>query len=262
MGGFMRRLRRYSFSIVVTLSVIGFSALYYFAPERSSMGAYVEDAAITSSDPEGPNGGSQVANVSVYSDPTDAVVIIEGDTVGRTPLDTHRLQSGVYFVTVAKDDYSETDTVMALGSTDSAVYRPRLRPMYEARETPETMAERLPSPLPSEQVRPIQEQPAPATLVPERIPPHETAGVSSVQTTESAPVSAPTTGSLTLRSNPESTAVALNSEVVGLTPLRLDSLSAGTYEITFARSGYATLTRQVEIQAGENVRLEASLERR
>jgi hypothetical protein len=44
--------------------------------------------------------------------------------------------------------------------------------------------------------------------------------------------------------------------------LRLDSIPAGTYEITFARSGYETLTKQVEVQVGEEVRLEVSLETR
>ncbi len=257
----MRRLRRYSFSIVLTLSIIGFSALYFLAPDRSSMGA--EDAAKTSSAQiVGTNSKSSRATVSVYSDPGDAVVIIEGDTVGRTPLDTHRLRAGVYFVTVAKDDYSDTDTVMVLGSNDTAVYRPRLRPTHRGREPPETNPEKFPRPLPSQRVRPIQETPAPAELVPERLSLSEAADASIGENAENAPVSGPTTGILTLRATPENAAVALNSEVVGLTPLRLDSIPAGTYEITFARSGYETLTKQVEVRAGEEARLEVSLETR
>jgi len=259
----MRRLRRYSFSIVLTLSIVGFSALYFLAPDRSSMGAYVEDGVKTpSAQRVGTNSRSPRARVSVYSDPANAAVIIEGDTVGRTPLDTHRLQAGVYFVTVAKDDYTETDTVMALASNDTAVYRPRLRPMYRGPETSEMGAERFPRPLPSEPVRPIQEQPAPAELVPERLSLPETADTPIGENVEDAPVSEPTTGILTLRATPESAAVALNSEVVGLTPMQLDSIPAGTYEITFARSGYETLTKQVEVRAGEEIRLEVSLETR
>jgi hypothetical protein len=259
----MRRLRRYSFSIVLTLSIVGFSALYFLAPDRSSMGAYVEDGAKTpSAQRVGTNSRSPRATVSVYSDPSNAAVIIEGDTVGRTPLDTHRLRAGVYFVTVAKDDYTETDTVMALASNDTAVYRPRLRSTYRGPETPETTAERLPRPLPSKPVRPIQEQPAPAELVPERLSLPETSGATIGENVEDVSASGPTTGILTLRATPESAAVALNSEVVGLTPLRLDSIPAGTYEITFARSGYETLTKQVEVQVGEEVRLEVSLETR
>jgi len=260
-GNIMWRLRRYSFSIVLTLSIIGFSALYFLAPERSSMGAYVKSAAEPPSEQSmGPNSGSLPATVSVYSDPADAAVLIEDDTVGRTPLDTHRLPAGVYFITVAKNDYSEMDTVMALGNNDTAVYRPQLRPTYEGRRTSETRAARLPRPLPSEPVHPIQEQPAPAELVPEQIPTRETGGASSANSTDNAPVSASATGILTLSTDPGSTAVALNSKMVGLTPLRLDSIPSGTYEITFVRPGYETLTKQVEIRAGEEISLEASLD--
>lgn len=260
----MRQLRRYSFSIVLALFIVGVSALYFYA-SRSS----VEQAETISAEqrkgeiPD--NSRSQRATLSVYSEPANAAVIMKGDTVGRTPLIEHRLQTGVYGVTVAKKNYWYRDTVVVLRGNQAAVYRPQLRRRYRGEESgtqteaQETNGERSPRPPPGEQQRPIQEGTTTAEAVPESSPAQETSADSSGKNEVNGSVDAPTAGTLRLRAEPESTAVEVNKEAVGRSPLRLDSVPPGIHEVAFARPGYKTLTKQVEVRAGGEVSLEVSL---
>lgn len=280
--GFLRRLRRYSFSIVVILSIVGVGALLYFAPQRGFRGAaykgQAQDTSGQTEKQEEDSPESRRATLTVYSAPTDAWVIIEGDTVGRTPLPDHRLQSGVYMVAVAKENYSTQDTALALRGGDLAVYRPQMsRADRAGRETQELVerTSRTPSggqqepaqqepaqQAPSRQQEAIQQQEAATDVTPGvRQDQAPNADPSREETPESSATARPT-GTLQFRTDPGGTAVELNEEAVGQTPLRLDSVPAGTHEVTFARSGYETLTRQVEVQAGEEVAVEVSLDAR
>lgn len=261
----MRQLRRYSFSIVLTLSIVGISALYYYT---SRSGVELEAPEITFVEQrEGtiPGTRSQRAILSVYSEPANAAVIMMGDTVGRTPLIEHRLQAGVYVVTVAKKNFRDRDTVVVLRGNQAGVYEPQLRRIYrdERRaqvEAQETKAERSSRPPPSVQQGPTQEAAAVAEVLPQNNPARETSADSSREKEGKASVEAPTTGILRLNADPENTTVEINGEVVGRTPLRLPRVPSGIHEVIFAHPGYETLTKQVEVRAGGEVSLGVSLD--
>ncbi|MFB6230131.1 MAG: PEGA domain-containing protein [Salinibacter sp.] len=278
----MAWLRRYSFSIVAVLVIIGFGALLYFTPKRgfraSVYGGEGQNASTPVAEQSGGGSGPRRAALSVYSEPTGALVIIEDDTVGTTPIDGHRLQSGVYAVAVAKENYSSQDTVLALRSDESAVYWPQLTRAgvedgapreTQTRSARATRTRRSSSDEPPEsrtspsaQQEQAAEQSAPGVASRNRQNQQtDAAGSSGEDDADSSAVARPI-GALRLRADPDSTAVELNAEPVGRTPLRLDSVPAGTHEVTFARSGYEALTRQVDVQAGEETIVNVSLDAR
>jgi hypothetical protein len=280
--GFLARLRRYSFSIVALLVIIGFSALLYFTPERgfreSLYGGADQNASDSAAEQSEGSSGSRRAALSVYSEPTGAMVIIEGDTVGTTPVDGHRLRSGVYAVAVAKENYSGQDTVLALRSDESTVYWSQLTRagvedgapretqarLVRAARTRRSPSDEQPESRTSPSAQQEQAEEQNASGVASQNPQNrqtDAAGFSGEDDADSSAVARPT-GTVRLRADPDSTAVELNAEPVGRTPLRLDSVPAGTHEVTFARSGYEALTRQVDVQAGGETTVNVSLDAR
>lgn len=244
--GVVERLRRYSFSIVLVLAVLGFGLLLYFAP---GPGSHVETAgpspqnASANRTAQGETAGelgTGYATLTVNSVPSDASVVIEGDTVGTTPLEGHRLRSGIYIVSVAKADYFARDTVMVLRDEQSVMYTPQLNARYAASQPP--AARRSGSgPARASQARPDPE--------PSAAPSNDPAADQQV-------------GTLVLRATPESTRVALNGTSVGATPLTLDRVPADSHEVAFSRSGYVPVRREISVRAGQETTLDVSLEAR
>ncbi len=68
-------------------------------------------------------------------------------------------------------------------------------------------------------------------------------------------------GSLTVESIPEGSHVFLNSEFIGVTPLKLTGLEPGKYEVEIRAAGHQHYLGRVNISEGRNVTLNRELER-
>jgi len=66
-------------------------------------------------------------------------------------------------------------------------------------------------------------------------------------------------GSLLLRSNPNGTSVVLEGQYYGQTPLTLDGLKPGTYNVTFSRFGYTQQTLPVTVEPGMRAEIDVTL---
>jgi len=66
-------------------------------------------------------------------------------------------------------------------------------------------------------------------------------------------------GTLLLRSTPNGTSVVLDGEYYGQTPLTLESLKPGTYNVTFSRFGYTQQTLPVTVEAGMRTEIDVIL---
>jgi len=256
-GGVLWFLRRYAFSITLLLAALGVGTLLYMSPERLSSEA---PPSASRSDGAGASADQQYATVSVYSEPTGASVVVDGDTVGATPINQHRLPSGTYLVSVVQEDYAPRDTVMTLAANRSTVYTPQLRPQApperaEQAQAPPTTEDFGTDPPPS---RPQGAEPAspPASEGDTRASQEQSPRSESPTSTEPDPL---VTGRITLRSTPDSVAVSINGYDAGSTPATLTQVAAGTHEITFSRPGYETVTRQVDVQGRDTVAVQASL---
>jgi hypothetical protein len=66
-------------------------------------------------------------------------------------------------------------------------------------------------------------------------------------------------GALILRSNPNGTSVVLDGEYHGATPLTLEGLEPGTYNVTFSRFGYTPRTLPVTVESGMRAEIDVTL---
>lgn len=257
-GGVLRALRRYAFSITLVLGALGVGLLLYLSPERLSP----DSPPGPSSSADAPTAsGSQYATVSVYSVPGGAAVVVDGDTVGTTPLERHRLRSGTHLVSVVKDDYVPLDTAMTLPAEQSTVYTPRLQPRTANQRT--AGDQRTAQVRPQSTTEDFGTDPPPERA-PDSTPPERNAtGASEEQArsgTSSRSSSEPlVTGRLTLRSDPDSVSVSINGYDAGSTPATLTQVAAGTHDITFSHPGHETVTKQAVVRGRDSVMVSASL---
>jgi hypothetical protein len=94
----------------------------------------------------------------------------------------------------------------------------------------------------------------PAAAAPARVPsPSRPGGPATVAKPAVA------TGSLAIESRPAGAAVTVNGKPGGKTPLTINDLSPGEYQVTFTLPGYRNVLTTVRVVAGERARAAASL---
>jgi hypothetical protein len=77
-----------------------------------------------------------------------------------------------------------------------------------------------------------------------------TVGLGSPGITLTTPGTPPVPGTMDLSSNPNGTSVVVNNAYKGRTPLRLEGLEPGTYNVTFSRFGYFPFSTPVKVESG------------
>ncbi len=95
---------------------------------------------------------------------------------------------------------------------------------------------------------------APTPLAPTRKAPEAPKGPSRVPSKVPSKL-----GTLAVESRPSGAAVTLNGRPRGTTPLRVDALAPGEYQVSMALQGYRPFSTTVRVVAGERTRAAASL---
>lgn len=213
--------------------------------------------------------GTGYANLSVFSEPAGASVLIDGDSVGTTPLNRYSIQSGVYIITVRRDSFFAADTVAVLRNNQAPTYSVTLNPRPPLPDDAPALADRAgasssPNAAGSEATAADRSASTPAS-VEEASPPasSESDRASTQESTPSTqvppPEPAPTTGTLRFASTPEGARVQLDGEPVGTTPFALDDVEAGTHTVVFTRQGHDTLRTQVTLAPTEERTVQGAL---
>lgn len=278
-------IRRAAFPVILILFVGGLAALLYVAPDLGTQGQSFRQligldpapsATVTRQQPvprdtasrstglpggeTGNSGdaassgplGTGYADLSVYSEPTGATVLVDGDSIGATPLNRYPIRSGVYIITVERDSFFAADTVAVLRNNQAPTYAVTLNPRPE---------------LPDDNLA-AQREASSSAASPSGTTSSSASGGSTGSpepTTAAPPVTAPppepapTTGTLRLTSTPSGARVTLDGTAVGTTPLTLDEVEAGAYDVAFSRSGYDTTRMSVAVTAGQERQLTAAL---
>lgn len=189
---------------------------------------------------------SSLSRLDVTSSPPGAVVRIDGDSVGTTPLLGYRLRPGAIAVSVRYDGQRQ-DTVVALRRGSSL-----LTFVFEgASSTVGEAVTALPPPsippdAPTQESIPMQEASEESRETSAPLSPPETALLPEVEEPG---------GRLVIASRPEGAEVILDGNVVGSTPLEQDGVIAGTHFLQLRHDGYETVARDLDVRAGETTSL-------
>ena len=163
----------------------------------------------------------------VRSTPSGASVSVDGVAKGETPLALRDLDVGTRSVTIARRGYiPETRRIL--------ITKARPARTLEVRLASASAAEPV-SPKPSGGSGPRPSTPA------------------------SLGKPAVTTGTLAVESRPAGAAVTINGKPSGSTPLTINDLAPGDYQIVMTMPGYRNFTTTVRVVAGERTRAAASL---
>ncbi len=213
---------------------------------------------------------SELAPLSVTTQPSDAAVFVDGQFVGVSPLRELVLSTGMHRLSVQKQDYVAIDTVVTLAS-DPAVLRLTLRAVAQAAlvdeshdqpppeltaaetnlHTPSLEQPASPEPASAEEQPAIIPQAAPAD--PATTPPDDTDQADVDQTGASALEEEATmpdiveVGELQVLSQPSGAAVWLANEQVGITPVLVTDVEAGAQQVTLRLDGYEPFTTTVDV---------------
>ena len=172
------------------------------------------------------------STLHVTSSPAGAQVVVEGDTVGVTPLWLDDLPSRHHLVSVEMEGHVPRDTLLYLSAGLPATLRfsflesePSSEPSSVSGTAPGGRAE----------------------------PP------SQPSSAEAAPPAAPASGSLEIGATPAGATVRLDGRTVGTTPLVLDRVKAGEHTITLEREGFESASIQVRVEPGASAAVDVAL---
>ncbi len=159
------------------------------------------------------------ATLAISSTPASAWIILNGDSVGLTPLKIHPLNAGRYALMISKKQYQVVDTTFSI-TGDSTLDMAFTLNKKEVRQEP------------------VQSR---RTIAGKK--------------TKTVPVFA----SLMVESDPAFSEVWLNGRLSGKTPLRLTDIRPGTYKIEIRQKGFESYSRDMILVAGNHQNIGAKL---
>ncbi len=194
--------------------------------------------------------------LSVFSDPPEATVLIDYDSIGVTPLLGHALSSGVYILSVTDGPDVRLDTVIVVRE------RGQQRPIsieLDRREQATTASDaRLATGNDEPDRSNAERQPAPERSEPEVVVERRTESTRSADpATESPPEERRVTprqdesaryGMLSISSAPSGAEVRLDGETVGVTPLRLQRVAIGRHDVSLHLDDHQTASAVVDVR--------------
>ena len=246
---FGERLRqiaeRYGFAVVCMLVLAALAALFVLFSMAEQQGKVDYEALATevetlrTQQTEATTYAAEqgTATLRVTSRPSGALVLLDQDTVGVTPLDVGALRPGAYQLVARKEAYAPIDTFVFIRDAEPKRIALALRRLAAERPAPEAPEEEAATQEPPEQAPSEQE----ASEQPEEEP------------------AAPTTGQVIATSQPSGARVTLDGMVVGTTPLTTSEVSAGTHEVVFTLDGHETARQRVTVEAGQEAFVQADL---
>jgi hypothetical protein len=204
------------------------------AEARDTMTRASADRSTNSATAAGTASGS--AALEVESTPSGAVVTIDGEVAGATPLRRSRLSARWHIVSVESPGFGAKDTLVYLDAGVSTAISLTLVP-----SALDAAASDAPPPVSSPEISPaapeaVSESPAAASAAPAETP--------------SSRPSAPASGSIAVAVHPSGVPVQLDGETVGVAPMELSDVSPGTRTLTFFLPGYETATVRVDVAPG------------
>jgi hypothetical protein len=172
-------------------------------------------------------GGTVEGVVTVDTSPSGTALSIDGEPVGSTPTEIRLEPERWYLLTLDRSGYDLKDTLVYVGAEATSI---------SLALVPTTWFEETPTPTPVE--RDSREA-----------SPRE----------DPAPPPALASGAIDVTVRPTGAPVQLNGKTVGVAPLKLSDVPAGSHTLTIFLPNYETATVDVEVQPGERESVNVTL---
>lgn len=183
------------------------------------------------------------AVLEVETMPSGAVVAIDGEIAGVTPLRRSHLSARWHIVSVESPGFAAKDTLVYLDAgvftAISLTLAPSASDAPAPASSPELSAgtpETVPEPSAAASTAPAVEAPPPASRP-----------------------STPASGTIVVAVNPSGVPVQLDGETVGVAPMELSDVPPGARTLTFFLPGYETATVRIDVAPGAREVVDISL---
>jgi predicted Ser/Thr protein kinase len=176
---------------------------------------------------------SRMTMLSVTSTPDGADVILNGDSMGRTPLRHATIPAGSVRVQLAKSGRTPVDTTIDARTTPrlAATLGPAAGPPADTATARDPRSTAVPA-SPSADDAPADDRATPAP---------------------------PSPGVLLIRSTPPDASVAVDGRSMGLSPVLLDNLAPGAYDVRLRLNDHRPFRTTVEVASGDTLEVTPSL---
>ncbi len=148
-----------------------------------------------------------LSRLTIACQPEPALIYLNSDSIGQTPIKGYALPPGEYSLRVMKKDYMPVDTTILLNDRSGLALAFSLRALQTAKES----------------VTPI---PPPADKEEKSIPAY---------------------ASLSFQSNPSGAEIRINGELSGNTPMKLSTLKPGSYHIEISKPGFEGFVKRIRL---------------
>ena len=157
--------------------------------------------------PPDQNEKEALSSLTIACRPEPALIYLNGDSIGHTPIKKYPLPPGEYSLRVIKKDHMTVDTTILLNDRSDLALAFSLRALQTAKES----------------VKPI----APPADKEEK--------------------SIPAYASLSFQSNPSGAEIRINGELTGNTPMKLSTLKPDSYHIEISKAGFEGFVERIRL---------------
>jgi hypothetical protein len=152
--------------------------------------------------------------IDINSNPDNAIVYLDEDSIGVTPIKEYALATGNYALRLEKQNFQRIDSSLSIEVGGPQQFAFRLSPARKGSKTS------------------IRSETVPA------------AGSVSEKSDYNT--------SLTINSSPDSAKVMVNGTILGNTPIRLKSVVPGRYQVQIEKEGFNPYERDITIESGQH----------
>ena len=161
--------------------------------------------------------------VSIYSVPSGAQLLIDGNQVGYTPLDQYRLSTGAHMYTLLLDGYTPAQQSFSVKSGETTTLTVNLVPL--SGPTTRTTVTTMPTTITARPTTPV-----------------------------------PSAGSIYATTSPSGASIYLNGVFQGYSPLLMPNLAPRTYTVLARLEGYSDYASSVTVYSGQQSQFFAQLQ--
>ena len=203
-------------------------------------------------------------NLKVITQPFEAIVTVDGEPAGKSPLVVKDLKAGKYKLSIYKDGYSSLSTEIFVNANQTVEFKENLQKLatVKIKSIPENATVIFDGKVIGSTSLIRETDSGIHTLIIEMANYYTKELDLELKPDEKKELQIKLEkhkGGLNITSNPSGAIVSINGESKGQTPITLDSLSIGNYLITIEKSDYVSIEKNVIVEVDSIKSIHADL---